>query len=302
MEEENDMHSIPLDDHKVHSHNDEEEEEGEEDEEREVYRIKNANNHATPESALANDEYTMDDAIESNMIAWRDSYFKLMNTSIKQFHKLLKLRIWDKIEIPNYSPHAHIDLFQKKNSPNQGFYTLKVECVIKCRAERVHYLIRDHNKETRMRWDRPYLVDIGQHETYMGSREQVDVVYSEIDMKIKGVSNRYMLGIQWQSYNQDNDSYTYIFKTTCHQRFRAPKDRVNVMGLFGTIVRTMDDPLYCHLIMVAHVNPGDKFPSFLANQLLERFRERAARIEHVAKHWNSFYFKSDDPTKIENRK
>ena len=136
----------------------------------------------------------------------------------------------------------------------------------------------------------------------MGKRESIDVVHSEINMGIPGVSNRYFLGIHWHGYNEDNDSYTYVFKTTCHNRYRCPEDKVNTMGLIGSIVRTFDNPLQCHIVMVAHLNPGDKFPSLLANQLKESLRQRVARYEYVVKNWNRYYKKSDDPTKIENRK
>ena len=270
----------------------------------ENYHIEDANNNALPELEGGDfeDEVKMAEFVQTNLIAWRDSYLKLMDQSIKRFHMLLKTKKWNEIEPPIKCSYKHIKLYERENSPAQGYYTLKVEAILQCRAERIHYVIRDHCLETRMRWDDSQLVDIGQHESYMGKTETVDVVYSEMKVGIPGVANRYMLGIQWQGYNDDNDSYTYIFKTTCHQKHRCPADKVNALGLIGTVVRTFDNPLQCQVIMAIHLNPGDKFPTLLANQLKEWLRDRMARYEYVVKHWDRYYKRSDDPTKIENRK
>jgi len=276
----------------------------EEEETKKIYNIKDANHDALPERDGMDfeDEVKMNEYFQTNLIAWRDSYLKLMDQSIKRVHMLIRTQRWIEHEPPPKCLYPHIKLYERQCSPSQGYYTLKVEAVLQCRAERLHYVIRDHNLETRMRWDATYLVDIGQHESYLGKKETVDVAYSEVNLGIPGVANRYMLGIHWNGYNEENDSYTYVFKTTCHQTYRCPDDKVNALGLIGTVVRTFDNPLQCQVIMAVHLNPGDKFPALLANQLKEWLRDRMARYEYVVKHWNQYYKRTDDPTKIENRK
>ena len=195
------------------------------------YNIKNANNTASQSGSggdFAN-QLAFQTMADTNHVAWRDAYFKLMDRSIKDFHALLQLRNWQKIDPPQKCPCPHVDLFEKKGSPSQGFYTLKVESILKCRKERIHYLIRDHDLETRMRWDGDNLVDVGQCRSYLGSQEQVDVVYSRVNVNIKGVYDRYFLGIRWNSYNQENDSYTHVFRSTTYDSHRVPDDTVNVI-------------------------------------------------------------------------
>lgn len=292
------MIDVPL-----HENEDSAEEEEEEEERMVEYNIRDANNDARPEAGPSfEDEIRMQEIAQTNTAAWRDSYFKLMDQSIKRFHMLVRMQKWVTIDPPAKCPHPHIALYEREHSPSQGYYTLKAEAILQCRAERIHYVIRDHNLETRMRWDDKHLVDIGQYESYMGRKENIDVVHSEVKLGIPGIANRYLLGIHWHGYNDDNDSYTYVFKSTCHSRYRCPNDKVNVLGLIGTVVRTFDNPLQCHLVIAIHLNPGDQFPTLLASQLKEWLRDRVARYEYVVKNWNTFYKKTDDPTKIENRK
>lgn len=268
------------------------------------------NNEATPGPSMLPSYTDLEAASKEDGKKWAQAYTKLMNVSIKQAYHLVVSKGWTLVENPSSTKDTKdillYDAFaQDGNCMN--YYKLKARGVFKVRPERLHYVIKDHDQDTRGRWDTEHLVSCKQLETFWitdtARQEKIDVVSSEHKMNIPFVSNRACLGIQWSGFDEMTGVYKYVFRTTQHRLHRPNQNAIAVQGLAASFVRILEDDQNsdeepeCDLTVVLHCNIGDKFPLMTVNQwaMKEWLRKRIALYVHVAQNWDTYYKPEDNP-------
>jgi hypothetical protein len=124
------------------------------------------------------------------------------------------------------------------------------------------------------------------------------------------LSDRFNLGIAWYGYDDKTESYKYVFRSTQHKLYKCPEGAVNVISLMGVFIKTLESspeesqsPLgllesdargskrISELFIVVHVNPGNSFPSTIANGFCKEWlRDRVRLYEKVAgEGWQKYY-------------
>lgn len=257
------------------------------------------------------------EASKQDFSAWEDAYKKLMGVTIGQFQWLLKYPHWNIILSSN--EHEPFRLFEAnistKDNPAalmQGpYHCLKVTGVLRARAERVFYVIKDQDPDTRLKWDSEFMVSMCELQTFKTDQGDIKVVQSEIKAQIPMAANRISLGIQYASYNSRTRTHRLVFRTTQHWHYRIPEDRVPINGLVGVIVRALDPPAQpkgasnpspmCEVIIIMYMNVGGNIPSPIVESLKEWLRERLHLYERVAIAWKAYY-EGKDPRLLKNRK
>jgi hypothetical protein len=224
--------------------------------------------------------------------AWREAYEKLMNKSIITFYALLTSKSWKLIESPSSSS---VLLFESNKNTSQGFYTLKTQTVLKVRPERLMYVIRDHNSDTRLAWDGEYVKECQELDCFQTKDGEIKVVSTLIETGIPMLSPRFQMGIAWYGYDPKTESYKYVFRSTQHKMHKCPDDAVNVVSLIGVLVKTLrcEEKRISELFIVAHINPGNNFPSAIAHGFCKEWlRDRVALYNKVAgEGWSKYYEK-----------
>jgi hypothetical protein len=97
-----------------------------------------------------------------------------------------------------------------------------------------------------------------------------------------------MLGIEWSGYNRATRVYKYVFRTTQHRTVTPDPNCVAVIGLVAALIRVIE-PARCELILVLHINPGNKFVDPLATMCKPWLRNRVELYRRVVEHWNDYY-------------
>lgn len=223
--------------------------------------------------------------------AWREAYEKLMNKSINTFYALLVSKSWKLIE--SSSSSSSVLLFESNRNTAQGFYTLKTQAVLDVRPERLMYVIRDHNPDTRLPWDNEYVKESCELDCYQTKDGEIKVVSTLIETGIPMISPRFQMGIAWYGYDAKTECYKYIFRSTQHKMHKCPNDAVNVISLIGVLVKTLrcEEKRISQLFIVVHVNPGNNFPSGIAHGFCKEWlRDRVGLYNKVAgEGWSTYY-------------
>lgn len=270
----------------------------------EMRSISNVNNEATPSTSDLPTHDEMELASAANGLHWAKSYRRLMDKSIRQAHHMASSRGWNLVEAPANCTSSL--LLYESDFDAANYVKLKARGVFQVRPERLAYVIRDHNEETRSRWEpRETFVTCKQLETFSAthsSEEDIHVVRSEHKLKhIPFAWNRSCLGIQWHGFDKDTGVYKYVFRTTQHRIFRNGPKTIAVQGIVGVFIRileTKDAALpECDFTLVMHVNIGDAFPQAAIEQfaMKEWLRERVELYVRVAQQWDTYYKREDNP-------
>lgn len=252
---------------------------------------------------------------EENNNAWLEAYKKLMNKSIQTFYSLLGSKAWKPIlntfiDSKLSSSLYPVFLFECDRNAAHGFYTLKAQAILNVRPERLMYVIRDHNPDTRLAWDSEYVKECKELDCYQTTEGEIKVVSTRVSMGgIPMLSDRFNMGITWYGYDDKTESYKYVFRSTQHKLHKCPSGAVNVISLMGVFVKTLiqneesasslgllesDNRLsrrISELFIVVHVNPGNSFPSTIANGFCKEWlRDRVRLYEKVAgEGWKKYY-------------
>lgn len=219
-------------------------------------------------------------------IAWLKAYKRLMGQSYQLLYNLLVSNDWEHIPPPDAS--ETVTLHQKASA--NGFFTLKAEGIIHGRIERIMYLNKDHNKETRLKWDnQDGVTDIELLETHKAPEGDLQVVRSVVELPT--FMKRISLGIMSHTKTSD-DTQTLVFRTTVNPRFPVPADCVAVDAFSGVMIRDLKDGR-CKIVIVTYVNPGGWIPPAVVALYKEKLRKRVHHLEQVVKDWNLYYGKKD---------
>jgi hypothetical protein len=225
-------------------------------------------------------------AAHEDSSAWSDAYQNLMENSINQFHTLLSYKTFKLVDTKDDAC-----LYERENGMSHGFYTWKVTKIMNVYADRLLHVIKDFNKQTRMQWDSDQYENVDELETFITDHGQIKVYKSEEKYNLPLFWNRVYLGIGWKHFNKRTNTYKFVFRTTQHRLFKCTGKKVNVICLFGVIIRILDDPCKCECIIINYINPGESVPTAVVNILRTRFFERIFLYEKVTKDWNLFYAK-----------
>lgn len=228
-------------------------------------------------------------ASKEDCLEWLNSYRKLLRVSIDQYHHILMKPNW--IIIPSAESTELVQVYEILE-PGSAYHTLKAVAVLSVRPERLMYVIRDHNEDTRMAWDSEYMVSCKELESFHLDTEVsslMRVVQSEVSMGIPLHSNRELLGIDWWRYDGDTKLYEYVFHTTTHRFFTCnTKKNTVVDALVGVTIRTLERG-QCELTMVVYANLGAGASFLIYNACRERMRERVHLYDRVVRNWNKYY-------------
>jgi hypothetical protein len=219
---------------------------------------------------------------------WKAAYQKLMTESIRTADVLFRSSAWHALD--DDPQQSGIQLYEASYGETYGFHSLKAHAMLDVRAERLMHIIRDHEVGTRMKWDSLATTACEEIEQIaLNARETIRVVRSEVVSGLPRVWPRSLLGIDWWCYNGNSRIYKYVFRTTQHREVAANKQGVVAMiGLIALLIRVIERSR-CELILVLNVNPGDSFPTVLANLCKPWLRERVALYQRVAQQWDQYY-------------
>jgi hypothetical protein len=253
---------------------------------------------------------------------WVAQYMTLMGRAIAHTHQLATLE--DAAEwalVPDETGMGdRISLFERKpNGPSHGFFTLKARGVVHGRSERYAYVIRDHDPETRLAWDRyDGITKVQQLESYLTDQGTLELVQTRIAapswIASVLVYDRYALGVQNTTFNRALGLHKYVFRSVPqHPHYSCPADAVPVDATVGVYVRALDGggvggggpahgPPSCELTLIVHVNVGGWLPPLYVERYRERVRERVYVWERAVERWNEYYGRGRDPKNIKNRK
>lgn len=214
---------------------------------------------------------------------WLLAYKKLMGQSYELLYKLIDSTDWELIE----DTTSTVSLHQLPNS--DGFFTLKAQGIIEGRIERIIYINKDHNPETRLQWDKD-VNDVSFLESYVTREGELCLVKSVVSLP-PPIASRVSLGIMSHARTSD-DTQVVIFRTTVNPRYEVPKDCVAVDAFSAVVVRDVGEGK-CHIVVVAYVNPGGWIPSTIVNMYKEKVRKRIPLIEQTVARWNTYYGKKN---------
>lgn len=243
-------------------------------------------------------------AAEAQMAHWIEHYKMLMCKSVKTFHNFLMHTTWN-ARLCNLVDDARrassttiVRLFECDRNTSHGFYTLKAHAVLGVRPERLMYVIRDHNPETRLAWDGQYVEECKELESFPTDEGEIKVVTTRVNAHIPFIWPRHLLGVAWYGYDRQSQVYKYVFRTTQHRHYKCPKNAVETICLAGVAVRTLENK-QCELIIVVHVNPGNSFPSTIADGVCKEWlRDRVYLYEKITKEWDKWYGKEKNTKRV----
>lgn len=223
--------------------------------------------------------------------AWVNAYKSLMEKSIDQFHTLLG---GTQKSYKLVSQRDRVSLYERNEGKTYGYYTWKTTAVFDVYADRLFWVIKDFRNETRLKWDSQSTVSVDELESFDTSHGPIRVYKMEEKYNLPLFWNRIFLGIGWKHFNRQTNTYKFIFRTTQHRLYKCPPKKVNVVCLFGVVIRVLDKPNRCECNIIQFMNPGDSVPAPVVEMLRNRFFEKMFLYESVAKNWKEYYHHSRD--------
>lgn len=218
---------------------------------------------------------------------------------------------WDLLASRNEEGTHPVLLFERKSVEGPYKRVFKVSTVVKGRGERFMWVIRDHDKDTRLAWDASDVCLVQQLETYRPPEGDMDVVKCEVRSPYPLLmSNRLLLGVQQVRYNPDFHTHTYVYHTASHYYYSDYlKETIHKHCAFvpQALVCVWLSPMErgeCRLKMVVCVDAGNLWAATPAVNLMypEKLCERVLRWQRVVNEWDTYYGKESDPKLVENRK
>jgi hypothetical protein len=175
-----------------------------------------------------------------------------------------------------------------KNLPGD-YIVIKVRAILRGRADRYAYVMRDHNFETRGRWDTD-IEDVKQLESYTSQEGTIFVVQSTIKNTF---NNRSLLGIMFYHLTEETNTHKVIFTTAPHPYYKCNPNEVKAEATIGCFLRQLDGDAETEVIIVTYVNPGGGLMTKLyLKAYKERLRKRAYLYEQVVAKWDEYYGKN----------
>lgn len=186
-------------------------------------------------------------------------------------------------EIPSTHPErSRIRLFAATS--DSGTYLLKASGILKgCRAEQILKLNLDNDYTTRKQWETGELAGI---EELSEIHETLKVIRYYINAGVFLVAQREFVGLQWWDYDEQEDMYTLIFKSTDYSDL-VPLTPGTVLGTCLSILQLRNLPKEKgeerHAITVyTYVTPNGWIPNWIIPLWKEKLRDRLLYYERVA--------------------
>lgn len=226
------------------------------------------------------DLQAMDQASKEDCSAWAKAYRDLLAQSKHKVHVLLLSRRW--------TLHATVDNVQVFLQPvAYAYHTFKATALFAhpFRAERLVHVMRDHDPDTRARWD-DECASVREWESF----DNIHIVQLECVPSMPLVWPRFALGALLVEWSPTTGVHTLVFQTTQHRyHSNRPAGKVSVKALVGATVRTLEDGT-CELTLVGQVNVGDAVPTVLVQQWLDAYLVKRVKLwESVVRNWTLYY-------------
>ena len=252
----------------------------------------------TPSSDVHAKEYNPQEELDQ-LARYKSS----MGTAIEILRLYLSsLQGWTVIDS---STAANIVLYEK-HLANDNSFLLQVKGIVNGRASRYFHVIRDHEQDTRLPWDKENITMCKEHETYKADEGDIVVVESVWRSRHPRLfSDRRAFGILSSVYNAEQETYSLYFCSETHLRFGSASNSVDTQVLLGIVLRKIDKH-QTEISIVLRVDP--KVSNFsvmsimFANEYKEELRKRVQLYERVVQQWDLFYGPKRDPKKLENRR
>lgn len=238
-------------------------------------------------------------------LAWLADYKSRMERAIHLVQSLAR----SELQPPGWALLPCDDRVQLHEKVGGGGATIAT-AIVKGRAERYAYIVRDYEPETRLAWDRQ-TTDSAQMETYhlQDTMHTMCFVHRRYPALVPGARDRWMQGIQSYFFDSSTCTHTIVFCSAVHPFYECPDDAVSVSGaILGVVVRQLEGK-QCEIMLVAQygdvastVGGYGITASMYAGRLKEMLRERVRLLESVVRQWKKYYGPKRDPKKIENRK
>lgn len=227
-------------------------------------------------------DLAMDQASKEDCSAWEKAYKDMLAQEMVKVHRLLLSRRW--------ILRATVDRVQVFTMPvAYSYHSFKATALFEppFRPERLVYVMRDHNPDTRARWD-DECTNVKEWETF--SNGQIHIVQCECVPSLPLVWPRFVLGALADHWSPTTGVHTLVFHTTQHRYHSSqPAGKVSVKALVGATVRTLEDGT-CELNLVGQVNVGDKVPTALVEQWLDTYLVKRIKLwESVVRSWTLYY-------------
>lgn len=220
---------------------------------------------------------------------WHDRYKNIMGNAIRVCLRDVSRTRPEEWKIVGHD--ERVFLCEKiKNKPVGGdFIVIKVRAILKGRADRYAYVMRDHNFETRGKWDTD-IEDVKQLESYVSDEGTLHVVQTTVK---NAFNNRSMLGILFYHLTEETNTHKVIFTTALHPYYKCNSTEVKVEATIGCFLRQLEGNAETEVIIVTYVDPGGGLMTKLyLKQYKERLRKRAYLYEQVVSKWDELYGKN----------
>lgn len=249
----------------------------------------------------------LEEASRISPAEWEAKYKKAAAEAYRDGLAILRENIYDATQWQLWDKQNH-QIFQRLvRDPEDRFtmrfpYIFRVHAVVKGKPERYIWVIKDHDKDTRLAWDHQDVASVQQMETYRTDQGDIDVVKCEIKNLGVLVSNRLLLGVQTTSYNPEERTHIYAYQTAEHYYFSKHFNSAKVVLVPKCVVfvhLTPFDDGTCSLKMLVGIDPG-KNAWMIKSDYPSKLRERVVLWERVVQNWKLYY--PLDPKLVENRK
>jgi hypothetical protein len=268
------------------------------------------------------DDDTLERASRADSSEWHARYRQLMARTVANVLALLsddedaERGRWE-IDVNATQAKPRFCLYRCGSSSS----VVRISTMLRGRAERFAYVIKDYDPDTRMRWDNRDVIDMVQQcETYH-SREGELVLVRSVHKPVVTTSflqrqppSVLAQCIYWHGYDEELRTHKLVFCSADHPLFGPEGGQVAARDwmvsfylheVAPTTPRGREDwhyaryDQYCAVIvLVSAPSSGVKVEGFQAHQMVERLE----LYERVVAHWDQYYGPGKDPKILANRK
>lgn len=199
----------------------------------------------------------------------------ILSETSKEINALSASKKW--VSVPESSNEKI--LVKQLVSDGLDFF-VKCKAILKADAERLMYVIQDHNATTRLLWDNSITAC-----TYVAHDGGFHITETVIQSNVKLVAARYMLCVH--KAIKTKDKTCILMRTTKkYGDFQCPPNMVAMDISMAVFIHPMTDG-ECELTLICRLNAGTS----LINPWSAWVRNRVELYEYAAQNWDTYYKK-----------
>lgn len=222
-----------------------------------------------------------------NSNEWHDRYKNAMGKAIQ-----LCLKDINRTRAEEWAPvgsDPRVFMCEKTQTVPPNWDVIKIRAVLRGKAERYAYVMRDHNFETRGKWDSD-VIDAKQLETYTSDEGKLIVVQNSIQSRL---SNRSLLGVLFYHFTESTETHQIFFTTAPHPYYKCKSTETKMDATIGCVLRQLEKTEETEVIIVGYVNAGvGMMARLFLGDYKEKLRQRVYLYEKVVAKWDEYYGKN----------